>query len=188
MTTKAALQLKELADRLLLFRRPGGHSFVHFTPQHTSAHDVLERLRQSSLTDLLLPAGASLSIYDGGNYFPDLGLVASDDLLREVGLTALGWDFAPADNGGMPGWGRELELSLWYGRKIDTLDVKQVLSLQAFDSRDPTISRSVWAAAYAETGYEGHHQQLRSASGRDVLFFLDLIKELFATTTEGKVA
>lgn len=178
-------QMKLLADRMLSFKASGAHTFVHFTPRGIAPLAVLTRLRSSSLSDLILPAGTSLSIEDGGDYFPDLNLTADDELLCEIGLTALGWEFSTDADPKAPAWGREIDLSLWYGRNQQP-QAKQVFSLQAYDGRARlSIARDVWAFAYAETGYEGHNQQYRAISNAEASFFVQLLSELFAATDQG---
>jgi len=179
-------QMKLLADRMLSFKARGAHTFVHFTPRKVAPLEVLTKLRSSSLSDLVLPAGASLSISGEGDYFPDLNLTADDELLCDIGLTALGWEFSTDGDLKAAAWGREIDLSLWYGRDNQP-GAKQVFSLQAYDRRPRlSIARDVWAFEYAETGYEGHNQRYRETSNAEARFFIELLSELFAATDQGK--
>jgi hypothetical protein len=181
---------------MLAFKDKGQHTFVHFSPGRIDSRQVLRRLRSSSLSDLVLPTDASLSLDLGEApdaevqaHFPDLGLTADDENLQEVSLTVLGWEFD--DYKEFPDasrWGRELDLSFWYGLPGQGARAKQSFAMQGFDRKGlPSISRSVWAADYAETGYEGHNQMYRSCRNeREAHFFIELMAELFALTPQGK--
>lgn len=189
MRTSVNSEFKTLADRMLTHKKNTPVTFVHFNPAGVDVPALMTRLRNAPFADLLLPEGASLSMPHGGDYYPDLGVTASDALVERVSLTALGWNWERyAQYPESPVWGRQIELSLWYGRggRTDSL-VKQVLASSAYDRRGrPDISRDVWADAYAETGYEGHNQAYRNThSAAEAKCFLDIIAELFALTPEG---
>jgi hypothetical protein len=177
-----AWDFKSLADVALARRRNRQLSFVHVPSLDTDPRVVLARIRSSSLADLVLPEGASLSVPDGGDYYPDLGVTATDASLRSVSLMALGWDWPVAagypDN---PTWSRVLEISGWYGPKSQSA-VKQVfrasVSGNATSAGDAHVSRDVWASEYAETGYEGHNQSYRDAKVAEIAFFVALFAEL----------
>lgn len=186
----ANLSLKALADRMLAFKRDNGYTFVHFNPVGADPQEIVTRLRASTMADLVLPEGDSLSIPNGGDYYPDLGITAQDARVTRVSLTAMGWDWERyAQYPDSPVWGRHIEVSLWYGRgrREDPL-VKQVFSSQSYDRKGlPSLARDVWADAYFETGYEGHNQKYREArSAAEARFFIDLVAELFALTPEGQ--
>jgi hypothetical protein len=186
----ANLDLKALADRMLSFKKPGSHTFVHFTPVGVDAREIMARLRASTLADLVLPEGASLSMAHTSDYYPDLGVTAQDAQLGSVMLTVLGWSWEKyAAYPKAPAWGRQIEISLWYGRtgRADPL-VKQVFAATAYDrSGLPRVARDVWADLYAEQGYQGHNQECRDArSAAETRFFIDLAAELFAATPEGR--
>ena len=183
-------KLKDLADRMLAFKRVDDLTFIHFSPEGVDPREVMARLRASSLADLVLTEGASLSMPNGGHYYPDLGVTARDTDLARVSILAMGWNWERyAQYPESPTWGRHIEISLWYGRR-DRRDplVKQVFTSQAYEGRGlPSLSRDVWADAYAETGYEGHNQKYRDArSAKEAAFFIDLVEELFAHTPEGR--
>lgn len=149
---------------------------------------MLTKLRSGPFADLLLPAGAPLSISNGGDYFPDLRLYADDERLTEVGLTASGWDW-PADPEypDEPRWARELNISLWYADETGNSAAKQVLTIHSSHrGGDPSLSHNLYALAYAETGYEGHADTHLDSAPEQTRFLLELFEELFAHTPQGR--
>ncbi|HSH18458.1 MAG TPA: hypothetical protein VK978_03670 [Candidatus Saccharimonadales bacterium] len=76
-------------------------------------------------------------------------------------------------------WTHQLDVKLWYSNGKNTA----CQTVTAFTSSTstgelPLMSRDVSAAAYAETGYEGHNQsELRATSDEEVLEFIAIAAE-----------
>lgn len=186
---------KIVSDEILRHKTNNRVSFVHFSIE-TDPAELLQRLAQSSLRDLLLQPGESLSVPQPDDHYPDLGLVVGKTPLSEVGLTHLGWQerkwridpdgpkippFKIIEYPGESDWMREIDISIWFGKGIN----RAVQRLSLYDtSRNagviPQISRVIYAPEYAETGYEGHNRKSRHFKDEaEVMFFVNLSRELF---------
>lgn len=189
------LQLKDLADEILALK-PETNPLTNIAFEIDLMPDVVdERLKRSSFSQLLLPDGASLSASPPNEYHHDLGLFVGDAELVKVWVRAWGWkeekyrkdpngpDKPPFDIIRFPGeedWVRQLDISLHYQKGIDTASQ----TITSYDSSCkaglPSLSRDVYASAYAETGYEGHNQAFIDDRSEDqVLEFLAIARELF---------
>lgn len=186
------VRLKELTDEMLKFKPSEMLSFARFPIEGVDPLAYLEKLKASSLGDLLLETGSSLSS-EGDE---DLELYAKDADLRSIWIRAWGWEYDKArfDPDGptkppykiieFPGekdWGREIEILFTYGSIENSASVS--LASQSYSQEPgliPSYSRSVIATAYAETGYEGHnHAYRRMANDAEANLFYDIASELF---------
>lgn len=187
--------IKEFCDEILALRPENYRlTFWDILSEH-SATAVYDRLNASSLGDLMLQPGDTLSMPGSGSYHPDLGLYVGDAALERVSVRAWGWEFdkyrrdpdgpdtSPFKVLPYPGeqdWMRRLEITLSYtnGKQL----AKQIITAET-DSMSagslPTVSREVYASAYAEQGYEGHSQVSRKAQNEDeVAYLVALAREL----------
>ena len=156
---------------------------------------VQQRLRATSLGDLLLKHGETLSGPAAGGYYPDLGLYIGQAELEGVSVRAWGWEHdkyrinpeasekPPYDVIEYPGeidWSRQLDISLHYTNARQT--ARQTISMQTGSNEAgqlPAAFRDVSAMAYAESGYGGHNQLWRSAhSEEEVAVFIALARDL----------
>lgn len=122
--------MKSLCDEVLALKPEHLH-FVNFEDVISGANpsEVQERLRASSLGDLMLKDGDSLSAIRTSDYYPDLDLFVGGARLVGVGVRAFGWeddkrridpngsDKPPYDIIDYPGekdWIHQLDIKLWY--------------------------------------------------------------------------
>jgi hypothetical protein len=156
---------------------------------------VQARLRASSLGDLMLKDGDSLSAPPSNDYHPDLNLYVGQARLVGVGVRAWGWehdkyridpngpDKPPYDIIDYPGekdWAHKLGIRLWYSNGRHKACQKLIAHTSSNDSELPQVWRDVLSPAYAEMGYDGHNQVDREAtSDEEVLEFVNLARELF---------
>lgn len=163
-----------------------------------SAQDPLEvekRIRASSLGDLMLRDGDSLSVAPPNDYWPDLDLIVGRAKLVDVGLRAWGWDMDKCrrdpdssdespypfiDYPGEKDWIHQLDIKLWYSNDGQAACQTITAYTNSSEAALPDMSRYVYAPSYAESGYEGHIQMRRRARSEDeVLGFVALARELF---------
>lgn len=160
--------------------------------------EILERLRQSSLRDLLLEDGQSLSAQPQPHpRQPDLGLIVGEAPLQEVTIFHRYWDedkvrlikkdppevppYNVIEYPGEKDWTREIGIEIWFGN--DKKSVAQQLIV--WDSSThagemPSVTRNLYSSEYAETGYEGHDHESRSFRDQEeAMFFINLTRELF---------
>ncbi len=184
--------LRELSQEMLALK-PEGSPLTYITIDTAATPGAVEdRLRGSRISDLLLKEGDSLSMPNGGDYYPDLDLYIGKAKLAGVMLRAWGCDFPKARDDesephgyreyeGEADWMHKLDILLYYANdKNWAVQEISVSSAQSNAGRMPSFTRDVSAPEYAETGYEGHNQAYRNAKDEDeVMEFLALVKELF---------
>lgn len=190
---KCQVVFKALSDEILQYKDKTPLSFFGFRV-NTDPTEILARLRQSTIGDMLLQDGESFSLPQPDDYHPKLGLVAGKAPLHHVSLTHGDWQkekwrFDPESPRVPPykairypgefDWARQIVIGIWYGDGR----VAQELSLRD-GSRNagviPSISRVVYALEYAEQGYEGHDRKRRRFKNqKEAMFFVNLARELF---------
>jgi len=136
---------------------------------------ALVHLREEpEIDELLLPDGASMSIAHPNADYPDLGIYAKNRNLHGVWLRATQWEQSTES-------AAEVELSFDYVQRQKLA----VQTLSAYSSSSqvggvPTLARDVWAADYAESGYEGHQQELlRTPSPEALLAFISVCRYVY---------
>lgn len=190
---KCQVAFKALSDEILQRKDDPPLTFFHLRI-NTDPAEILERLRQSPVRDLLLQDGESFSLPQPDDRYPDLGLIAGRAPLHHVSMTHYDWQedkwrFDPESPNEPPykiirypgefDWTRQIVIGIWYGDGRTA----QELSLYG-GSRNagvmPNISRAIYAMEYAEQGYEGHnHKHRRFRSQKESMFFINLARELF---------
>lgn len=128
--------------------------------------------RDPEIDELLLTEGASMSVAYPNADYPDLGIRASARNLQSVWLRATQWQQPHAT---------EIELSFDYSQrqKLATQTINAFSSAGQIDGI-PTLSRYVWAIDYAESGYEGHKQELlEKPSPEALLAFIGVCRYVF---------
>lgn len=186
---------KAVSDEILKHKTNDRLTVAHFRIE-TDPVELLQRLNQSSLRDLLLQPGESLSVPQPDDHYPDLGLIVGEAPVTAVSLAHWDWkerkwridpngpQKPPYDIIEYPGefdWMREIDISIWFGEERNK--AAQRLSLNDVSRSAgaiPQITRAVYAPEYAETGYEGHNHKSRPfRDEEEVMFFVDLARELF---------
>lgn len=194
------VQIKDLCNEILALKPEQNDLTFWDIRSKADGEEVQERLRVSSLADLMLKDGDTLSLPESNEHYPDLGLYVGKVALVGVSVRAWGWDYDKHridPNGpeeppykiiyypGEQDWTRQLDISLHYSNENQS--ARQTITTQT-GSRNagnlPSVSRDVYAMAYAETGYEGHNQLWRSAiNASEVDNFLALARELVDQAT-----
>lgn len=192
-----------LADELLTFKDPDSPlTFVDIAVE--SAPDtVLEKLQTIAAGSILAEQDEQLAISSDGEYYPVLDIRKQNAQLVGVGLRVWGWNdqkyiftnkkgeqydypkhalVYPSNEISST---RQLELSFGYEDK-NSGSFSESVSLFLRPDGSASIDRQVWAAAYAETGYEGHQgSSLRKPTNKDIAAFGDLIAEIVGDTPES---
>lgn len=190
------IAIKDLSEKILAKKPEEVRLTFWDVMSEADPNQVQDRLRASSLGDLMLQDGDTLSIPTPNDYYPDLDLYVGEARLTHVTLRAWGWDFdkhridpngsgkSPYDVIEYPGekdWSRQLDVSLHYANEAHQT-AAQTITMQTGSTSAgilPSAVRDVYAMDYAETGYEGHNQVYRTAtSGEEVMNFVNLVKEL----------
>ena len=190
--------IKDLSEEILAMKPQDVMLTFWDAASAANPNNVQDKLRASSLGDLMLKDGDTLSVPTPNDYYPDLGIYVGSAALTHVTVRAWGWDFhktridpngpdkPPYDIIEYPGetdWSRQLDVSLHYANK-EHQTASQIVTMQTGSTgsgRLPSASRDVHAMAYVETGYEGHNQVWRTAKDEDeVMGFVALVKELIS--------
>jgi hypothetical protein len=149
--------------------------------------EVEELLRKSSVADLLLKEGDSLSADPPNEHWRDLDLYVGR--AQVVGACVRAWVYdydrdwhhirPTEESKEVAFWSRRLEVQLSYQNGIQTANQVVGTSTNSYDRSTPNFDRNVRAAAYAEMGYAGHNEQYRDASGEEeVIAFVGLLRRL----------
>lgn len=198
------LAVKSACDEILKLKRVKSQLSFITIPSTLDPGDIQERLRASSIGDLMLGDGDSLSVVGDGGYHRDLELYVGDSNLIAVEVRAWGWTFAkyridpegpqqpPYDVLAYPGekdWARKLDVRLWYSNAKHSAAQEIGVTARSFRSEMPGFERNVVAPAYAETGYEGHNGAWRGARDeREVVDFLRIAQDLFAARQQDSTS
>lgn len=194
--TASQKAIKSLCDDILALKPADSPLTFEGFATKVSPELVQECLRSSSVGDLMLSDGDTLSAVSTSDHYPELGLFIGQAELVGVEVRAWGWEDrkcridpngpkqAPYDLIYYPGekdWMHELDIILIYSDGKNT--AYQTIAASTSSDRAgtlPMMSRDVSAMAYAETGYEGHNQVSRPTKDDDeVLEFVTLARELF---------
>lgn len=194
--------VKNLCEEVLRLREPNLKITYEDVVSQADPASVLSRLRMSSLGSLMLKDGDSLSADPTDEYWPELDLIVGEARLFEVGVRAWGWEYDKArfdPNGpdrppfdvieypGEKDWMHQLDIRLWYsnGRTHEASQVITTQTSSMLAGSTPGFIRKVYAAAYAEMGYEGHNDATHpDATEEEVLGFVALARELFDTRVQ----
>jgi hypothetical protein len=160
---------------------------------------VRERLKKSSFSDLMLKNGDTLSELPPDQYHNDLGLYIGTTPLHTVEICAWKQErdkyridpngpkqppFNVIEYPGEKDWRRSLDIKLWYGRGKEVFESLRVDTDSDDPGSLPYFSSKVFATAYAEMGYSGHHWQGREARDQtEVLDFVALARKIFKDRT-----
>ena len=191
------IAIKDICDTVLS-KKPKGDIFTFWDIDNDEdPYEVQEKLMSIGMGDLLLKDGDSLSSHDS-EYYPDLDLRIGSAKLIGTSVRAWGSEYPKKRRGDVgppyevfsyPGendWRRQLDIILVYSNGKEL--AQQTISVQTSSSqagRLPHVYRDVWAAAYAETGYEGHDQIYRNAKNDEEVYeFLAIASELISSKTK----
>lgn len=197
--TPSQAAIKALCDEILALRPQPPEVTFEDVLGTMDPEQIQDRLRQSSLGDLLLQDGETLSAHHSmDGHYPELNLFIGQAKLIAVTVRAWGWEYdkrrinpngpttPPYDIIDYPGekdWLHELDVMLWYSNDEHTAS-QTITAITGSRNAGtlPKVSRDVASMSYAETGYEGHNQVSRPAkSEEEVLDFVTIAKELFDT-------
>lgn len=193
-----------LADELLKHKDPESpltyEDFIVSTP----ATEVLESLKKLRAGELLAADDEQLAVLSGGEYYPVLDIKKQNSRLLDVTIRVSGWSDVKYLFTNKPGEQRQYpqdylrypsnEKSHWYELDLifsyeypdsDSGYFNETVSLYIGQRGDLSLSSDIWAATYAETGYEGHGgKSLDGRSDEDVAAFADLIAKLVGDEPE----
>ena len=189
------VEIKTLCDEILALKPEKNPLTFWDIRTKADASTIQEKLRESSIGDILLKDGDTLSVPGNHEHYPDLGLYVGRSALVGVNVRAWGWEFdkhridpngpnkPPYDIVFYPGeqdWTRQLDISLFYSNESQTASQRITTQTGSTSAGQlPSVSRSVSAMAYAETGYEGHNQVWRDArDASEVEEFVALARQL----------
>ncbi len=147
---------------------------LNFTPipLPVKAAELEAALREKQVGRIMLQAGESFSIEDTSGYYPDLAMRAGEVALVSAGATAWTWEFRDDSSA------CQLDTTLWY-RGSENSAAQQISLYASNSSTIPSISRSLIAPEYAETGYEGHRFiDLKPLSEESATEVLDVVEPL----------
>lgn len=185
--TPAQQEIKSITDEVLAMK-PERFSLTYWdVATSVPPQEIHDRLQATAASALLLDEGESLSARQPNDYWPDLKLNASAETLKWVSMRAWGWEYEkvrinpegpnvpPYDVLTFPGqtdWSRQLDICLGYANEQQTAHLTVSSSTSSMRAgQTPMLSRDVHAMAYAETGYEGHNQNLIQATEADIIAF-----------------
>lgn len=174
------VDLKKLVDEMLSQRPDPRDPSILFNLK-TNPDIPFTKLRKSSLADLVLGFGESLSAEDPDEHFPDLGLTVEFATRKSVGVQAYGFDKVPAPGAEKPYWQRELSVVIFYGN--DDTSAKHIITISDYlptQGELPLLSRNIWAPKYNSQEYEGHKRASRSCKDEvEAMFFIGLVRDLY---------
>jgi hypothetical protein len=176
--TPAQIGLRDISAEILSLKPEGNPRSFWSVPFQVDPHDVERKLKESSIADIMLKDGDSLSSIEPiGQHTPELGLYIGQAQLICGNLTAWLWELENDE------WSRQVDIRLRYTNGEN--QAMQVIALITHSFRPgslPLFMRSVYAPAYMDMGYEGHKQVTRSARDEDeALMFVGLVRETFKT-------
>lgn len=192
-----------LADALLKLKESNSPlTFVDIAVDK-SAGEVLASLKATMAGSLLTKGDEQLAIQSDGDYYPVLDIQKQNARLSGVGVRVWGWDdekYIFTNQAGQPfnypqdvltfpsnetASRRQIELMFGYTSQ-DAGQVTESISLYLSANGSAHFSRNICVAAYAETGYEGHHgQQLYELTDDDIAAYGDLIAEIVGDVPES---
>lgn len=181
MTASAIDEAKALADEMLA-RKTSRLRFIDYISPTWKQFRTLERLRESSLADVLVPSGETLGMLDlgadGEAYYGKVDEVVSDESLDLTSARAWGWNFpSHPEYPDAATWSRKIEVRFQYGRAGWDVGISFSGNDHAI-TNGANVSRDKWHSNYVETGYEGHDQMYREATATEVRLLTDLVAEI----------
>jgi hypothetical protein len=192
--TPEQLLINQIAEKLLALKGWSSED-ITFTCL-VGATEFEERIKDSSLSALLLPEGASLlEPYPYGKA-PKEDLVIGEAEIKSVDIRAFGYNVQIFDGDGYVSicqpnldpdqWLRSLEINLWYGRpSLHYVEAKQILCAVTQNNMSGHIPplnlyRDVYSTASRSAGYIGHNKAfLDEITSDHIQTFVDLANELF---------
>jgi hypothetical protein len=192
-----------LADELLKLKEPNSRlTFVDIAVE-ASPDTVLAKLQEIAAGEILAGADEQLAIPSNGEYYPVLDMRKQKARLVGVGLRVWGWDhdkyvftnkkgeaykypehalIYPSDEKSAS---RQIQLGFSY-RDEESGGFSESVSLHVSSDGSASISSTIWASAYAETGYEGHGgSSLRNPTSHKIAVFGDLVAEIVGDNPES---
>lgn len=192
-----------LANELLALKDPETPlTFVDIVVE-TDPDTVLAKIQAMAAGSLLADEDEQLAIPSDGSYYPILDIRKQNAKFIGVGLRVWGWDsekyvftngedeqyefpkhalLYPSEEKNST---RQLEISFGYEDEEAGSFVESV-SLYIYSDGSATISRSISASAYSETGYEGHAgSSLEKMTDNDIAAFGDLVAEIVGDKPES---
>lgn len=197
-----------LADELLALKEESSPlTFIDICVDMPAA-DVLRKMQAIKAGELLTNDDEQLAIESNGEYYPILDMKKENADLVGVGLRVWGWDhdkyiYVDSNNeerdykrdllvypAGEKSAQRQLEVTFAYCNRLPANDgsnhFNESISLTINQFSGSSLSRSVQAMAYAETGYEGHlHANLKHIQEADIAAFGDLVAEIVGGEPES---
>ncbi len=191
------MRIKSLADEMLVFKPSELAASAFFDLQGVNPKKILDRIRGTSLANMLLGEDNPLSDDGALEYNSRIGLFANDENLTRVRLMAHGWEYdkrrpdpkgpqqIPFDVLEFPGekdWGRSVTVSFIYGTKkrYAVQSISSTAGSQEFGEL-PSFSRKAYSPDFQEEmGISGHSDITRSFENEEEAnFYYDLVEELF---------
>lgn len=190
------INIKSLCDDVLALKPEGSPLTFWEVSGDVEPETILEKLRNiRSLGRILLYEGESLSAPSGGERYPDLGIFATNAILRAVSIRAWGWeddkwrinpggpDKPPYDVIRYPGekdWIRQSDIVITYSDgKQSAIETISIYTGSRIAGTLPSFTRDVWAMEYAETGYEGHNKKsIKPEDEAEIEEFIDIAKSI----------
>jgi hypothetical protein len=187
--------IKSLSESILEYKKYSALTFADLLTSVT-ADEVYNKLLASSIGEIMLKDGESLSASKVNDRYPELGLIIGKAELVAVNLRAWGWyddkhridkngpDTPPYDIIDYPGekdWIHQLDISFWYSNgKTEAQQTLSAYTSSLSAGRLPTLTRDVYAPAYFETGYEGHNMVNKQVQNENEVFeFVNIAQKLF---------
>lgn len=163
-------RFKTISDKLLELKPHGRLSFFSLeTP--ADPNEIWQLITKSSLSDMLLKEGESLSDI----HTPEAQLTMSVDLSYLTAITITHWDWDTREP--QYDWLRQLDINFLYEHGKEHATQTLTLSTNSIEAGYiPTLQRSVRSPLYRDFGYEGHTFAERPFhSEEEVEMFMDLV-------------
>lgn len=192
-----------LAEELLKLKEPDSQwTFETFVIEE-APQEVLEKLKQTRVGEVLAGDDEQLAIPSNGEYYPVLDIKKQDMKLAGVSLRVFGWSDRKYIFTNKPGEQYQYpqnclvypsdEKSKWYSLELtfaydhpEAGAVNEEVQLSIGQRGDLSIHRQIWASPYAETGYEGHlGKGLEDTTDEDIAAFADLVAEIVGDEPEA---
>lgn len=187
--SSVADEAKALADEMLATKKTK-LTFTDWDAPVSAAPDILRRLRESTLVDILVPDGDNLGMTGltgaAAEYYGKVDAPAIDDRIFVVYARAWGWNWpAYPEYPDAATWMRQLDVRFSYKAPEDTyaragwhIGFQVAGNASGAQRYMPRMCRDKWHADYAEMGYEGHDQKCRKAKAAECRLLIDLVADI----------
>jgi hypothetical protein len=188
-------RMKNLCE-LLEEHRPKNHKLTAFdVPLTQDPEELRQNVSRTKLGKLLLQEGESMSIENGGEYFPDLKLNIGKTAVKAAYLSVFKStfpDFKETDSGEIVENGEltmhELGLRFVHSngenRAIEEVALANKENSVDKNPSKPYVYRDIFAPAYAETGYEGHNQKTYNPSETEAHEAIEFFENVYKKEKE----